>query len=525
MMKNLESEDGLIKKWLAVFVGGHVLVVTCALLFIFFYFIRFAIDFYVYAQAIAYWSFSNINPAIPLRGFYIFNDHFDILLILPALVGKLINPVLATAFSDYVFILMTVAFFYYLYKKDETTLSVSAFAIVYTLLGFATLAALRYASHPTSWSIFPITLLCWFFHERRNVPTIFSYLLLLSCKEEFITVGVMLFVASLYRRDYKLGFMVALITFFWSLFVFKLRFILWPYDRISYGKDLLEWFLSNPLGNIYDFYNVPQALYAHIFVFSPILVVLWTSLKNKVSWKEIDYSPLLFVLPIYFIRVMPGTWVGRHYGFFSDHYVISISSFIIMFFVINFPKITLRFKALFVWFIFIALSNVPTPNKWPENWKQGASSETAPPIFQKAAIFNNEEPIAKQLKMYEERRKEAEKALGLARVFVKEHPNNNVFGDKVFITHLAQNPYNFRASDWITYHDPEKYFKNQDLFKHQIWTYQVWSNMDLINKNASHELVFLEKKTFPSIEEAFKKSGNVMFDGRYIFLASREIKN
>ncbi len=190
---------------------------------------RLAADFYhnydlgIYSQAIYKISWSDPNPWLSLRHCHIFNDHFDPILCVAAPLAKLVEPALAGIAVELLFVASAPLAVVWLWKRERVAAQWAAVAIVYLLHNRATIAAIDYPFHPTTWAMAPFAwLVAGILADKRGV-VLAALVALMSCKEEFPLVGFMAAMLYAGRREFRFASLLAGCAALWLAGVVWLR--------------------------------------------------------------------------------------------------------------------------------------------------------------------------------------------------------------------------------------------------------------------------------------------------------------
>jgi hypothetical protein len=216
-----------------------------------------ATDFGIYQQAIYDWSWSDLNPYLTLRGVRIFFDHFDPIIVLPALLMKIggYNPG-HLIFFEMGFIFVIFVYFSKLYSKNiERILFCSSIVIFCKFL----LEGLIFPIHPTTWSFVPLVLLVHAILDKKYRRVFYLSCVLLLFKEVFI---YQIFITSIFffiSKKHRLGILSCLVGFLYYYFVFILRSEVARVEGyVGYEVAMVQGLISNPwvqLQNIFVGFN------------------------------------------------------------------------------------------------------------------------------------------------------------------------------------------------------------------------------------------------------------------------------
>lgn len=196
-------------------------------------------DLGIYTQGLARLSWAEPNPWLSGLQRHLFNDHFDPVVWLARPLTLVLAPPWAALVAEALFVLLSAAPLAWLVRRGALTPRAGWLLAALLLLNPATLQALAYPVHPTTWAMLPMALLgaALVLGERR--VALGALVLLFACKEEFPFVGVVLAAGLLARGERRFALQVGAFTLAWLVLVFVLR-PLWLGPSVSYGSTLLE---------------------------------------------------------------------------------------------------------------------------------------------------------------------------------------------------------------------------------------------------------------------------------------------
>lgn len=270
-------------------------------------------DLGIYSQAISLLEISNLNPKLSVLPFRIFNDHFDPIIIFPAIFAKFFDPPLVLIFTEFIFIILSSICLLYIYQKNIINFSIFLFSITYLFFSRGTIHAIQYPSHPTTWSIFAIILVFIAIHYYKKTWIVFSLLFLFSFKEEFPFVGIMLSVWLYFKKNDRLfALNIFFVSLMWIIFVFFLRYHLdlfsGPINKHFLIIKMFPTFFSDPL------FIFNRLSYDKIrFILEIILPVVPLFVFFYLKRIPLNILALLLILPLLGIRILGSSW-GFQYG-------------------------------------------------------------------------------------------------------------------------------------------------------------------------------------------------------------------
>lgn len=270
-----------------------------------------AFDYGIYQQALFDIAAGvSLNPYNTIRNVRIFDEHFDPIVILVAPITRLLNyHVYSPLIIEMLFVLASFLFLFFFFKDEKP--SVKILAMAFLLFSRPMLTAIFYPVHPSTWAIFPMTLMVYFLSKNRHTETLVVGSLLLFFKETF---PFALFGFSFYfllEKKYK-HFVVLLLlsSFFIALELGLRKFFI--KETISYGGSYARDILQNPLSVARD---VGVTLFSGAFVkvvipyFVPVLILMKYGSQDQ---KRVFRGLLLFLLPLVGIHLIIQRFFFHH---------------------------------------------------------------------------------------------------------------------------------------------------------------------------------------------------------------------
>ncbi len=265
-------------------------------------------DFGIYVQAIAGFSWHDLNPWLSARGVHIFNDHFDPILLTAVLFRTFLSPSLAALVTEQAFILASLLPIAWLWSRGRLG-GIEALTLCSLLLFSAgTVDAALFPVHPTTWSLFPAMLLAAAWIGTSDALLLVALVLFFACKEEHVFCGPFLAFGLLAQGRMRVAATALLMSAAWGVFVFVLRpGLLGP--TVPYLHETLAEFSRAPTATLIDLARAPELrrLGTLLVPFTPLAV--WSArTKRAPSW-----ALLLATLPLLASRFLAGKW-GYQYG-------------------------------------------------------------------------------------------------------------------------------------------------------------------------------------------------------------------
>ncbi|RKH52978.1 DUF2079 domain-containing protein [Corallococcus sp. AB050B] len=265
-------------------------------------------DMGIYTQALARLSFQDPNPWLSARQVFIFNDHFDPVLWLARPLVTGLSPSQAAVVAECLAVLLSTAPILWLHHRKLLDRGATFLLCTLLLLNSGVQSAMAYPVHPTTWAVFPWTLLAVAYCLRRPGWMLFALALLFSCKEEFPFAGVMLAGGLAWRGERRAALAVGVLTVAWLAFVFAGRPALMG-PVVDYGGRLLPK-PGQPLTAFLSERLTPRHLSnagSMLLIFVPLALWAW-----REKWRP-DAVWLSVLLPMLGIRFLGMAW-RDHYG-------------------------------------------------------------------------------------------------------------------------------------------------------------------------------------------------------------------
>lgn len=281
------------------------------------------IDYGIYQQAIYEIAAGNSwNPYVTVRDIFIFNEHFDPVIMLA------VPFVWLTGYAHWS--LGVFEWFWYLgfviaawklFDPKET----KDYLILMSFLFFSrgVLSAVLFSGHPVTWAILPLLVLTYFLKEDHFWGVFITSLLLCFFKETFAFGIVGLSGSYLLRRRWKEFGLIFVLGFFFVIFELKLRAILIG-KTIGYGNMFLGQLISSPIGffiELYKSFDFKSLFKLFIPFYLPIFLIVRTHIKKQLTIREwletFEFRVFCFFLPMFLIHVIINRFYFHHASKFS----------------------------------------------------------------------------------------------------------------------------------------------------------------------------------------------------------------
>ena len=274
-------------------------------------------DLGIYSDALRYLSLSNWNPFIPGRNIFIFNDHFDPILIPMSYFSTWVPPPFLGMSLEFLSIAACWFPIQALIHRQKISLDLGVFSYAFLILNQASVDALLTPFHPTTWAVFPLVCVFCFYILERYWAVLVFLIVLFACREEFPLVGITLGTLLIWDQFLKnkkgldgKGVVILAVSFAWTFFAFGLRSKVFPGEHSQYGKVILEQFFSDPGDTILKYWSMG---FLRMFLVRcvPIFLLL-DYIKLRKEWGTI-FRFLWIGSPILAIRFISAQW-AFHYG-------------------------------------------------------------------------------------------------------------------------------------------------------------------------------------------------------------------
>jgi hypothetical protein len=276
-------------------------------------------DFGIYLDALGKITINNLNPYLSIYGYRIFNDHFDPILIPFAIALPKTNIEIWALLIENVSIVSSI-FILWKYIKSRLIQSYDIPILVWLICSPGIWYAATFPIHPSTWAIFPISLVLIFFLKDQRRFLILSLILLFTYREEYPFIGIG--ISCYYFLNKKFRFSLILL----SLSLTWLWFANWGRKNIFDGEfseytGRVGQALSSPLEHLFTVYD-ENTITRMILILLPSILIL-VQFKFKLS--HIFKIKSLYVLfPPLALRLFMGSW-GYQYS------IILIPIFIILY--------------------------------------------------------------------------------------------------------------------------------------------------------------------------------------------------
>ena len=271
------------------------------------------IDFSIYQQAI-YDSFAlkNPNPFISTRNVHILQDHFDPVYLLAGPWAALFNnSPYSLLFFEWFFLAATVGFLIYS-SQDMRSALLWTFLILWNR---GIMHAMDFPIHPTTWSIFPITMTVLAIKEKKEWLFWVSIISLLFFKEIFPIATLFLSAVLLWKKDYKKGIPLISLSISLCLFNFQWRQYLLEGSPLNYTDPIINrWFDNFSIHLVFDAFK-----HGFKLLLPGTIAIYWIFLRR--SFTRADFFITSLWMPIFFnpsCRFSNGPSKWLHHIFTDD---------------------------------------------------------------------------------------------------------------------------------------------------------------------------------------------------------------
>ena len=263
-----------------------------------------ASDLGIYGQALIQMVSNNdFNPWLTVRGLYLFQDHFNPILIFFSFVLHFFPKTIFSILTiDFLFF---IGFIFLLIKEcRKNKLSKMKLIIVISsiVFGRGVLNALTFPIHPIAWCPIPLLLMFQGHYYKKDFHLIAGHLLLNGLREEFCFASISYAVIGLLMRRQLIANTINLcIGLAFLFFNFYLRAKV--FDGVySYGSIFFSSLFDNPkdfMIGVFQSFNYKQWK-----MFVPFLMLFSMNYKSLMK-KRIELIPIVgFFAPIFAIRFL-----------------------------------------------------------------------------------------------------------------------------------------------------------------------------------------------------------------------------
>lgn len=261
-------------------------------------------DFGIFIEAIQKMRWNSLNPEVLSYGYHIFNDHFDPILGIAAILSRVTGAAPALILIDALCVLISILPFYTLQKRNTLSGQQALFLSFYQIFNIAVAVATRSPGHPTLWAMAPLSFLFYGLIEKRFFMSLISLLILMACKEEFPFVGMALGFYLLFINDSVFGskrkaMIIFMLSLMWGIFALILRPRLFAGAFYNHEGNFFKQLIFDPQ-SILNNYS-PSILIFILMSFLPLFVYLGITIKNKIFW-----LPIIISLPMFALRILSG---------------------------------------------------------------------------------------------------------------------------------------------------------------------------------------------------------------------------
>ncbi len=278
-------------------------------------------DLGIFAQALNSIAIDDINPFLPAINRRIFSDHFDPILILVAPLGHLIEPAYAALLFEHVLVLLTPLPLFYLFDtRDAKNAPFACFAITYLLFNRGIASALCFPAHPTTWaSFFVVIIVVLLVKKKGPLWLIITSILLMSCKEEFPFVVLMIGVYLLWCRTIKSGISLVALATVWIIIAYGIR-PWWLGDTKNYASVIISPIIEAPFQTIWDRLAGIGDAKRFIRCILPLFPVVYWFARRGIPY---NWVMLFSAMPLIAIRFIAKAW--------SFHYLAPVAPLLLFF--------------------------------------------------------------------------------------------------------------------------------------------------------------------------------------------------
>jgi len=279
-------------------------------------------DLGIYTQAVSLLDWDNLNPWLTGRQVFIFNDHFDPILIVAAPLKLLLSPYKAVLVAEALIVSSVVLPVLWLWKLQLLQAHGAVLLASTLLLNSSLITAVRFPVHPTTWAVTPMAWMLAAVIAKRPWHVFWAFNVLCACKEEFPFLGIMLGLALwvMGKENRKLGTTIFFVAVSWGLFDFVFRPMLFgaitSYSTESSTKGQvsldLTFLLDSPTEYLLTRFT-KEGMYSRLLSMLSLTVPLLVWSYRRSGFSKLIFPLFLILLPMLGIRFLGMSW--RHqYG-------------------------------------------------------------------------------------------------------------------------------------------------------------------------------------------------------------------
>lgn len=266
-------------------------------------------DLGIYGQALAQLGPANWNPWLSGRQVFLFADHFDPVLVFAVPFARALGLPWGGLLAEALFVGASVIPIVLLVRRGDLSSSGGLLLSALLLFNAATVSALGFPIHPTTWAVLPWTWLVLAMRRNALGSLLAALVLLFACKEEFPFVGLVLGALLLAQRRWRDGGAVLAVSLLWLGFVYGIRpSLVGPTE--GYASGLFEGLTVAPgayLAERIGSRHMWTTLGLLVAPFVPLGVFCWRE-KLRPQW-----ILLALLVPPLAIRFLGDAW-RHHYG-------------------------------------------------------------------------------------------------------------------------------------------------------------------------------------------------------------------
>lgn len=244
-----------------------------------------------------------INPFNTVRGVHAFADHFDPVLFLVAPWVRFFDPALSVTLIEALFVLGGVAVLWLHVRRGQLLPNMALTLGGLHLFSYATLDALHYPVHPTTWATLPVLVLGYALLNRQTWLVMAATVLLFACKEEFPFVGLLLG-AWLWRSDRTHARLLLALSAAWLVVAFGIRSYVLDGNTVPHAENLLRRLWRSP----WQMLTGRDAVTKMAWLFAPWLT-LWLGCRSAAPHRSRAMRGVLVAMtPLLLIRLFSAKW-------------------------------------------------------------------------------------------------------------------------------------------------------------------------------------------------------------------------
>jgi hypothetical protein len=273
-------------------------------------------DYGIYQQALFDIAAGiSFNPYISVRDIFVFNEHFDpIVIAVSPLISILGYQYWSPFVIEWLFILISTFFVMYVIRDEKINIQMTSLGFL--LLPRFFLTGILYPIHPVTWAMFPLILMTYTLVKQRYFLAFLSASALFFFKESFCFGLVGLSFYFLFIKEFRYFALYFLTSVGMVIFEMKLRNELLG-GIISYGNSYAASIINNPIDT---FKTMLNTFFSDSFIkgIACYIIPFFFLIKEKPPLKRPHlYAPLFYLFPLFLIHLIIERYSFHHSAKFA----------------------------------------------------------------------------------------------------------------------------------------------------------------------------------------------------------------